>query len=252
MTGLSSESRSLVDAARGGDDPSASDRVRVRAAVLAQVGAVPPAGPGAGQGPGPGAAARGAMLSKSGLTKLLVVVAAAAGIGLGGAWMAARNQRSVGAVAAFPVAPAIPATPATPASLQAPAPPAAAPSTPAPAETPARRDPPRRRVAAGTPNPAPAAGTPVDPADAIRAERALLAAAHAALRRGDAAAALAALAEHATRFPHGALAEERSATRVLALCDAGQSGAATIERAGFLDRWPRSVHAARVAAACAE
>ena len=104
------------------------------------------------------------------------------------------------------------------------------------------------------------AGTPERPrasraaaavtADSIRAERALLATAHAALRDGDAGAALAILDTHADRFPRGALAEERTAARVRALCAAGRRTDAAAIRDHFLKRWPRSVHADRVRGDC--
>lgn len=87
-------------------------------------------------------------------------------------------------------------------------------------------------------------------ADTLRAERALLTAARAALDADDPAAALAALDRHAARFPTGILAEERTATRVRALCAAGRRADADAARDAFLARWPRSVHEARVRAAC--
>ncbi|MCB9574195.1 MAG: hypothetical protein H6709_19085 [Kofleriaceae bacterium] len=115
---------------------------------------------------------------------------------------------------------------------------------PAPAPAPAhRRNRPHEPVAAEAP--------PPSAADSLRAEQALLARATAALRDGDPAAALTALAEHARRFPDGVLVQERAATRVLALCASGDTARGVQERDAFLDRWPRSVHAARVGAACA-
>lgn len=88
--------------------------------------------------------------------------------------------------------------------------------------------------------------------DALTAETALLRDAHAALRAHDPARALAILEQHAASFPSGALAEERSATRVLALCDSGRIDQARAEASRFLAAHPRSMHAGRVrASSCA-
>jgi outer membrane protein assembly factor BamD (BamD/ComL family) len=76
--------------------------------------------------------------------------------------------------------------------------------------------------------------------------------ADADLRQGDPNAALARLAEHASRYPGGALREEREGIRVVALCRAGREaeGKAAAER--FLARSPRSALATRIRAACGE
>jgi outer membrane protein assembly factor BamD (BamD/ComL family) len=75
--------------------------------------------------------------------------------------------------------------------------------------------------------------------------------AHTALRGGSPDEALAALDEHARRFPKGALAEERSSERVLALCAAGRKAEAHVEGERFLRLHPRSFFAARVRGSCA-
>jgi outer membrane protein assembly factor BamD (BamD/ComL family) len=84
----------------------------------------------------------------------------------------------------------------------------------------------------------------------LEGEARLLEQADADLRRGDAQAALARLAEHAAQYPSGALREEREGIRVVALCRAGREaeGKAAAER--FLARSPRSTLAARIRAAC--
>jgi len=238
MTELTPEAQNLVDAARGGDDPSPAARARVRAALLAQIGAAPrPTSPRAGH------------------TGLIVGVATVATIGIVvGAWLMLRDRNpapppapSIAAPAPAPVITSLPPEPAPspsppppPSPSPSPSPPPPPPPSPSPSPSPPRR-----------PSPPPASAS-APTADSIRAERALLAAANAALRDGDPAAALATLATHASRFPHGVLVEERNATRVLALCAAGRTADAEAARTDFLARWPRSVHAARVRTACVD
>jgi hypothetical protein len=86
----------------------------------------------------------------------------------------------------------------------------------------------------------------------LEGEARLLEQADADLRQGDPNAALARLAEHASRYPGGALREEREGIRVVALCRAGREaeGKAAAER--FLARSPRSALATRIRAACGE
>ena len=54
-------------------------------------------------------------------------------------------------------------------------------------------------------------------------EMRLLSLAYSFLRAGRPRDALAQLAEHAERFPHGKLAESRQVAHIIALCDSGQS-----------------------------
>jgi hypothetical protein len=77
-------------------------------------------------------------------------------------------------------------------------------------------------------------------ADAVRAELRLLRQARAAVLREDYAAALPPLAEHARRFRHGRLAEEREALRVKALAGLGRDRDAARAAAAFEARFPRS------------
>jgi hypothetical protein len=71
-----------------------------------------------------------------------------------------------------------------------------------------------------------------------------------ALAAGDHARALRVLDEHAREFPDGALTEDRSALRVLALCAAGRVDEGSRAKQAFADRWPRSVHADRLEDGC--
>jgi hypothetical protein len=79
------------------------------------------------------------------------------------------------------------------------------------------------------------------PADAARAELHLLREARAAVARGDFAAALPPIAEHARRFKNGRLVEEREALRVKALGGLGRTAEARRAAAAFRSRFPRSV-----------
>ncbi len=81
------------------------------------------------------------------------------------------------------------------------------------------------------------------PPDALAEESRLIAQARRALRDGDARLALGALDEHASRFPHGFLAEERDVTRIRARCGAGDVTGARRLAARFLAARPTSVHA---------
>jgi hypothetical protein len=78
-------------------------------------------------------------------------------------------------------------------------------------------------------------------ADEARAELHLLRRARAAVARGEFAAALPPIAEHARRFRDGRLAEEREALRVKALAGLGRNDEARRAAAAFEARFPRSV-----------
>jgi len=75
----------------------------------------------------------------------------------------------------------------------------------------------------------------------LRAERLLLERATTALVRRDSASALAALREHARKFPRGELAEEREVLLVRALRAAGESDAADQRAKDFKRQFPSSL-----------
>ena len=87
-------------------------------------------------------------------------------------------------------------------------------------------------------------------ASRLAAEAALLQAAQTALASGAPAAALLQLEQHAREFPAGALAQEREALRVVALCAAGREREGRAEAATFLRAHAGSVLAERVRGAC--
>jgi hypothetical protein len=107
---------------------------------------------------------------------------------------------------------------------------------------------PRAAAVARTPRRAPEAPAPES---TLESETRLLQDAEKRRRAGDGEGALSLLAEHASRFPHGVLTEERAAARVFTLCDLGRSAEARVEGERFLQDAPRSPLAARVRASCA-
>jgi len=102
------------------------------------------------------------------------------------------------------------------------------------------------REPSGEVAPAPSPLSPTTLENETRLVRAGIAALHA----GDPAAALAFFDEHARSYPNGALAEERAAERVTALCDLGRDDEASRAAASFMREHPRSPLAARVSAGC--
>lgn len=79
------------------------------------------------------------------------------------------------------------------------------------------------------------------PASDLAKEQALIDTARAALARGRGADALAAVEAHASRYPRGALAEEREALAVQALVVDGKPDAARARAAQFHRRYPSSI-----------
>lgn len=93
---------------------------------------------------------------------------------------------------------------------------------------------------------------PAAPREPGASELELVRAATAATRQGDAARALALLAEAQRRFGDGALLPERAAARVLALCADAQRSQARREADAFVARWPDSPLVARVRRVCTD
>lgn len=116
---------------------------------------------------------------------------------------------------------------------------------PRPAPASARSEPPAAADQAPE-GPEPEAAT----AGTLAAELALLGRAQHALRHEEPDAALRHLAEHAQRYPDGELSEEREATRVLALCAAGDREGARRLAARFLREHPTSPLSSRVRNCC--
>ncbi len=108
---------------------------------------------------------------------------------------------------------------------------------------PAAADLPASRAPAAT-----SAGAPTSsaPQGELPSERLLIDEARAGLAGGDAADALARLDEHARRYKHGQLDEEREALAVQALAQLGRYDDARARAARFRQRWPDSVYLSAV------
>lgn len=104
-----------------------------------------------------------------------------------------------------------------------------------------------------TPKPPPPepAAEPAREGPSLGEELALVARARAANNRGDPGAALTILRECDRRFRGGALLQERSTIRILALCALNSTNTAKAEAKRFQKRWPRSPQAARLQDSCA-
>lgn len=86
-----------------------------------------------------------------------------------------------------------------------------------------------------------AAPTASSSGETLSAERVLIDAARTKLSSGEPSAALARVQDHARRFPHGRLEEEREALAVEALVQSGQYDAARDRAAQLQGRWPDSL-----------
>jgi hypothetical protein len=253
----SPELRELLGAASL-DEPSAAQLGALAGKLgplLGPGGGAPPAGstPGAG----PAASAPGGLASTvaSGL-KLKVLAGVAGAALLGGSFQAGRVferehpasspvERGVSAPrqpAPEPASMTAPVATHTPAPAVTPVPePEVTPVAPSPrtSAVPAPRVP--RPRASETPAPAAAAeGASVDE------ELTLLESAYQALRRGDAAGALAEAERHAARFPAGALAQEREVLAIDALVRMGRRAEAERRAEAFRARYPTSTHGVRI------
>jgi len=139
---------------------------------------------------------------------------------------------------------------AAPSALAAPAAPSAAPEI-APDPSAQAVDGTSTRVESGE-----GASRPVDSQKSARArdglaeEVALLSRAETELHAGRPAKALVALAEHQRKFPRGALAEERTAARIQALCALGRNDEANAQLRQLLHISPNSPQEGRARQAC--
>jgi hypothetical protein len=86
--------------------------------------------------------------------------------------------------------------------------------------------------------------------DSLAKEVAMLSQASADLHAGRPAAALTVLDEHRRKFPHGALAQERTSARIQAMCALGWMKDAQAELARLARTSPNSPHLARARKAC--
>jgi hypothetical protein len=282
--------RRFIRAAQHELGPSASDRERNQAALLDRLAADPWNGAtgAATHGTGLGAPSHFARSAASGA--LAGIVGAVRGSRLGmlgvglivgamvGGWFGfglGRNSSSsnslnssgwntppapvVDAVAAARAAPSAPPEASPAAAEEAPA---ATPAAPSP-EAPSLDEPPgqsaadadaarnralgasRARAARRTP------AAPAQPESSLAVELAMLQRARRALNAENGRLALGIVEELDERFPKGVLVEERSATRILSLCQLERAAEAEQAARDFLERYPSSVYAERVRQSCA-
>jgi hypothetical protein len=218
--------RELLDRARHAHDATDSDRARVRRKLALRVAGTAAAG---------GGLAKASVLGSSALMKVMVPVALA--LVIGGYIVHQRTSPRALPPPSFPVPITVPTTEqvaplptVAPTTIETEAPPPIVPTV---------------AIHAAKPPP------PVATASDLEAETKLLADAQGAIQRSDFGAALAKLDEHAKAFPSGALAEERDAARVVALCGAGRTVDAQTLAKSFLAHHPRSPLAPRVKSSCA-
>lgn len=102
-----------------------------------------------------------------------------------------------------------------------------------------------------TAEPAEAPAPPSAASSSLSEEAHLITQAQRALTAGNPAKALALVEQHWRSYGQGALAQERDAARIIALCALGRERDAREARRQFLRDWPGSALAARVRAACA-
>jgi hypothetical protein len=229
MTELDPRARELIGLARESEGPSESDRSRLRAAVATRLGVVlASAGATATAGTASAAPVIGTSVGAA-ISKIVVAGALLCAVGAGGyaalsspAPASRPQEKTAAAMARVAPAPEIASVPSPRTSASAALPPAAPPKT------------------------APS-GVVVSP---IEAETRALGLALTDLRNGNAERALSALDAQLTRFPDGALAEERAEARIMALCSLGRTEEARDNAARFFVEHPRSVLAGRVRASC--
>lgn len=281
---LSPAARALLTEAAGGDDPSPKDRARVRRALMATIAgsaglaASSAASSAAASATAAGTVATGASISLTvKIAAVVLVVGAVSGTVAVAPWepdepaiaaheaIARATLVEQGSAADHALEVAQPAPAEIPEVIEEPSPspspvvdeevipPTTASAVPAP------RAPPRGPIATRSPRepstlappalvvPEPA---PVASPSTLAEEMRILRSAQSALSAGDPDSALARLAEHARRFPTGAMVEEREAARIVALCRAGRREEARTAAATFLRERPTSPLAARVRTSC--
>jgi hypothetical protein len=268
MTDLHKRARELVAAAGDGDGPTAADRDGLRAAVLLRVGAaataagsavtavaVPAKAAGSVAVADVGAASTAAKASVAALTTLTtkaLVVFAVVGAGALGtsAYFATSTPKPRAAQPSVKPAAAPSRATMSPLPRLEVASSARVVDPPAPPPAGARTSPPASPAPVASPRPVVTSNLPSSVPASLDAEAGALGSALAALREGQADKALSLLDDQDSRFLDGALGEERSATRIDALCTLGRMPEAHVIATRFLEQHPRSLLAPRVRASC--
>ncbi|HEY7375943.1 MAG TPA: outer membrane protein assembly factor BamD [Polyangia bacterium] len=182
----------------------------------------------------------------AGLTaaKIVVLVAALAGLAVIGAKLLTSANHARPPAAAPPIAGAEPAAVPAPAAAPPPA------ELPPPVEPVEIEPAPRASVKKVRAPARPAGVAPAPPSSAgrLREETTLIRDARQALRQGDAARALRLLDECRRLFPAGVLQQERERLAIEALTKSGRGAEASARAAAFLRKYPDSPHAAEIRA----
>ncbi len=244
MRELSSEAKTLIQRAREADGPGPDRRARVKRRVLSTL-----FGSGVSLGAATATAGPALLGTKSALSTGVIFAWLGAGLALG----------TVVSAPALVMKLERGGPPAAVASARdrEQAPPSQRPSepegvapreAPAPAVTPPPAAPPAERHAWVAPAAPPSL---VESAPSLADETRLLEAAQRELASGRAASALSLLDKHRQRFPNAALAEERSAARVLTLCALGRTEEARRAAWAFLAVAPTSPLVPRLRGSCA-
>jgi len=234
MSDLSVGGKALVQAGKQADRPTSADRARVLEALRGRLGDAAVLGTSvtyAPRGAGRGRAWR-SKLVKWALVGPTVLVT-------GALWFAPRIwQRSATVVPTTPASAVNVAPEPTPLGSALPevAPPVLSPASALAAGS-----------ASSRPGDAPRAARS---RDSLAGEVALLSRAETELRAGRPGKALLALNEHQRKFPRGALAEERTAARIQALCALGRSDEADAQLKQLQHISPNSAHQERARQVC--
>jgi len=250
MDELSPRTRALLDAARSFDEPTDADAERVRSAVLFRVAGMAAAGTVAVTAAKSSAAASAVPLVAATTSTSTVVggsLIGGAAIKLGAAVLVAGALASGAFVALRPHAkPPVVQAPVAAAVVTAPrvAEVAPAPVDPAPAAVNVDDLP------SDDAKPSTLHTPPHVRAANLEGEMKLLRQADSALRRGDSAAALVALNQHAALYPTGVLSQEREGVRAIALCSGGNTSQGRSAAQRFLSHAAKSPLASRIRSAC--
>jgi hypothetical protein len=243
MSDLSSDGKALVEAGRRADRPSDADRERVLAALRERLGDAALLATGLEQAApkANGAGASRSQFIKWGWVAPTVLVT-------GALWLTPRVWPS--STKAVPAPSASVAVVETKPAAVVSAVPEPAPEVPpqVPQEAPPSPSAPAPGTGASRAVDTPKAAT--RSRDGLTEEVALLSRAETELHAGRPAKALLALAEHQRKFPRGALAEERTAARIQALCALGRNDEANAQLKQLLHISPNSAQEERARQAC--
>lgn len=277
MSDLGPEARSILDAGRDGDNPTGSDRARVKknlSRMIAAGGVIGAASAAGTAAEGATATATATVAAKAAsivvIGKVLGGVAFVAALG-SGIWLSRPqgpgappastavqniappastaaspgNTGSPGGLVAPQDSPAIAPTAAAPASSDSPSAPVPSAAAEAPEADPAH---PAQKPSASAKA---SSSTPVAAdADPLEDETRRLREVHGALQSGDPEKAMKLLDEQSITYATGQLGQEREVARVLTLCKLGKVDEARAAAATFLRNHPSSPLVARVSAGC--